>query len=157
MPPSCPPQADELRRLLLRLVRRFGALASDRTPCGRPISVAHAHALMTLRASGELTQQALGAALCIDKSNVARLCAKLVEVGHAHQRPCDQDGRSRRISLTARGERLAGEIEAASGARFGALLAALPAQRRGQVIEVLQALNDALEAIPPSCAEREVE
>jgi len=148
-------QTDELRRLMQRLVRRFGALAGDSTPCGKPMSIAQAHALMILRANGELSQQALGAELCIDKSNVARLCAKLVEDGHAHQRPCEQDGRSRRVSLTVRGERLAREVEDSSGARFGALLATLPAKRRAPVIEALHDLVAALDALAPPSTERE--
>ena len=147
-------QADELRRLMQRLVRRFGSLATDSTPCGKPMSMVQAHALMILRAEGEVSQQALGAALSIDKSNVARLCAKLVEDGHVHQRACEVDGRSRRVSLTARGQRLAGEVEASSGARFGALLAALPARRRAHVIEALQDLVDALAAVHRPLPER---
>src|SRR5436309_2282258 len=107
--------ADELRRLMQRLFRRFGALATSSTPCGKPLSIAHAHGLLVLLASGETTQQALGAELCIDKSNVARLCAKMVEAGHVIQRQSEQDGRSRIVSLTARGERLAREVDAASG------------------------------------------
>ena len=79
--------------------------------------MAHAHALMTLLTSGELSQQALGAELCIDKSNVARLCAKMVEASHVKQRQSEHDGRSRLVSLTARGTRLAREVDAASRAR----------------------------------------
>jgi DNA-binding MarR family transcriptional regulator len=140
--------ADALRRLLQRLFRRFGALATDSTPCGTPLSMVHAHALMVLLAKGEQSQQALAAELCIDKSNVARLCAKLVEAGHVTQRPSEHDGRSRRVSLTVRGERLAREVDVASGARFGALLAAVPQAQRGQVVEALQLLVAALEELP---------
>jgi DNA-binding MarR family transcriptional regulator len=145
---------DALRRIMQRLVRCLGALATDHTPCGQPLSIAHAHALLVLRASGERSQQELGAELCIDKSNVARLCAKMVEAGHASQRPSDQDGRSRRVSLTARGKRLAREVDAASRTRFGALLAALPARHRGDVIEALHHLVAALEALPAPTDER---
>ena len=143
-------QSDELRRLMQRMFRRFGALATDQTPCGKPLSVAHAHALMVLLAKGESSQRDLGADLCIDKSNVARLCAKLVEAGHVTQRSSEADGRSRRVSLTARGQRLAREVEAASGARFSALLAGVSADRRTQVVEALQHLVAALDALPAS-------
>ncbi len=131
-----------------RLFRRFGALATDSTPCGKPVPMAHAHALMVLLARGELSQQDLGGELCIDKSNVARLCAKMVEAGHVKQRQSEHDGRSRRVSLSARGERLARQIEASSGARFGALLAQLPSRSRGRVLEALRHLVTALEALP---------
>jgi DNA-binding MarR family transcriptional regulator len=143
-------QTDDLRRLLQRLFRRFGALGTDGTPCGKPLSMAHAHGLMVLLAKGELSQQHLGAELCIDKSNVARLCAKMAEAGHATQRQCAKDGRSRRVALTSRGKRLAREVEAASGARFRSLLTEVPPDRRPQVLEALEVFVSALDALPPA-------
>jgi DNA-binding MarR family transcriptional regulator len=143
-----PDPVEELRRVTQRFFRRFGALAADSTPCGKPLSMAHAHALMVLAARGETTQQALGAELCIDKSNVARLCAKMVRARHVTQRPSERDGRSRLVSLTARGARLAEEVDAASRARFGALLGGIPAPHRAGVIVALHHLVDALDASP---------
>lgn len=138
-------QADELRRVTQRFFRRYGALAADATPCGKPLPMAHAHALMILLGAGELSQQELGAELCIDKSNVARLAAKMVAAGHARMWRCPLDGRSRRVALTARGEKLAREVDAASRARFGALLAGIPGAARHQVIDALRHLVAALD------------
>ncbi|WIG97761.1 MarR family winged helix-turn-helix transcriptional regulator [Myxococcus sp. SDU36] len=143
-----PDAVDELRRITQRFFRRFGALAAESTPCGKPLSMAHAHALMVLLVQGELTQQALGAELGIDKSNVARLCAKMVRANHLQQRPSERDGRSRLVSLTSRGARLAKEVDGASRARFGALLGGIPEPRRADVIAALQYLVDALKASP---------
>jgi DNA-binding MarR family transcriptional regulator len=140
-------QADELRRIMQRLFRDFGALAVDTTPCGKPLSMAHAHALMVLLMKGELSQQELGTELRIDKSNVARLCARMAEERHIEQRSSAQDGRSRIVSLTSQGKRLAREVDAASLARFGALLGALPAERRIQLIDNLNQLLTAIEAM----------
>jgi len=112
--------------------------------------MAHAHALMVLLAKGELSQQHLGAELCIDKSNVARLCAKMTEAGQVRQRQCAKDARSRRVRLTARGERLAREVEAASGSRFSTLLTEVPPARRTQVLEALEVFVTALDALPPA-------
>jgi len=120
-----------------RFFRCFGALSADATPCGKPLSMAHAHALMVLLGQPELSQQELGRELNIDKSNVARLCAKLVESGHARQRPSARDGRSRMVSLTADGKRLAREVDGASRARFEAVLAALPTGKRRELVESL--------------------
>jgi DNA-binding MarR family transcriptional regulator len=141
-------QAEALRHTLQRLFRRFGALEGDRTPCGKPLSMAHAHALMLLLAHGELTQQALGAELCIDKSNVTRLCSKMIEDNQLKQRPSDIDGRSRLVSLTARGVRLAREVEEASRCRFEALLISLAPAYRTSVVATLEQLVNALEALP---------
>lgn len=141
-------QAEGLRRCLQQLVRSFGVLAAEGTPCGKPLSVVHGHALMVLLTRGELSQQELGAELCIDKSNVARVCVKMVEAGHARQRPSEQDGRSRRVSLTARGLRMAREVEASSAARFGALLDRLPPRRAREIVESLECLVAAVRSLP---------
>ena len=127
-----------------QLFRRFGALAGDRTPCGKPLSIAHAHALMILRSEGELSQQALGAELGIDKSNVARLCTKMSDAGHVVQRIAEHDARSRIVSLTGRGARLAAEVDGSSNARFCELLSEIPPVRRRAVIEALGDLVGAL-------------
>ncbi|HEY6723133.1 MAG TPA: MarR family transcriptional regulator [Polyangiaceae bacterium] len=139
-------QVEELRRVMQRLFRRFGALSAESTPCGKPLPMAHAHALMLLRAHGELSQRALAAELCIDKSNVTRLCAKLADSGHVQQRANATDGRSRLVALTPRGAQLAAEVDAASRARFAALLNGLPKLRRSETILALQRLVDALDA-----------
>jgi DNA-binding MarR family transcriptional regulator len=149
MSESVDSRAQELRRLMQRLFRRFGALSADVTPCGKPLSMAHAHALMVLLTKGEVSQQELGVELCIDKSNVARLCARMVDMGHASQAQSETDGRSRRVSLTARGKRLAREVDAASAARFGALLRGLPDERHVQVLEALDHLVASLDSLPP--------
>jgi DNA-binding MarR family transcriptional regulator len=148
MPRDTPAQADELRRLMQKLFRRFGALAADATPCGKPLSMAYAHALMVLLAKGEISQQELGAELCIDKSNVARLSARMVESGHIEQRPNEKDGRSRLLSLTTKGTRLAREVDASSGARFGSLLSALPQTSRRRVLKSLDELIISLDRLP---------
>jgi DNA-binding MarR family transcriptional regulator len=141
-------EVDELRRLVQRLFRRFGALASDATPCGMPLSIPHAHALMLLRGGGVLSQRELGRELCIDKSNVARLCAKMASDGHVTQRAADTDGRSRLVSLTAKGERIAREVESASAARFGALLRGVPEEARPGVLTALRHLLASVEGLP---------
>lgn len=140
----------ELRQLMQQLFRRFGVLSSDSTPCGKPLSPAHAHALMVLLARGELSQQELGVELGIDKSNVARLCARMVEAGHASQEQSETDGRSRRVSLTAAGKRLAREVDTASTARFAALIRGLPAGRHRQVVDALEQLVAAIGSLPSS-------
>jgi DNA-binding MarR family transcriptional regulator len=139
-------QVDELRSLVQRLFRRFGTLGTDTTPCGKPLSIAHAHALLILLERSELTQRELGAELCIDKSNVARLCAKMVDDGHAVQTAGVEDRRSRVVTLTTAGKRLAREVNSASRQRFGAVLAGLKAGQRAQILEGLSQLVAAIEA-----------
>src|SRR4051812_35895403 len=112
------PPADLLRTSIQRFVRSFGLLNGDQTPCGLPLSPSHAHALMALidreRSHQRSTQQDLVKILGVDKSNVPRLCAKMLESGHLSQQPSLDDGRAWLVSLTEKGRLLAERVEAAS-------------------------------------------
>jgi DNA-binding MarR family transcriptional regulator len=138
---------EDLRTLVQQLVRRFGALSPDVTPCGKPLAPAHAHALQVLL-RGETTQQALGRELGIDKSNVARLCERMERAGQVRQRRNEDDGRSRLVSLTIRGQRAASEVEAASRARFAEVLQGVQPQHRGAVLAGLERLVAAIGSLP---------
>jgi DNA-binding MarR family transcriptional regulator len=149
---SFAPQTDavELERLrssVHAFVRSFGLLAGDRTPCGQPLPVSHAHALIVLRAADRAglptTQQALARSLRIDKSNVARLCARMEVMGHVAQRRSPDDGRARLLALTPKGRRVAERVDASSRARFQQLLGSIPESARGGVIDALDALAQA--------------
>lgn len=149
--PDPPGDAARLRQLLQELVRGFGLLAASQTPCGQPVPPSHAHALMILleraRLGQRTSQTELGASLGIDKSNVTRLCSRMEAAGHAVQKRSDEDRRSRLIDLTARGSALAARIEDASHARFGALLAGVPVQKRRSLLDCLATLNTAVRAL----------
>jgi len=141
---------DALRALVQRFVREIGLLSSDRTPCGRPIAVSHAHALMVLlehrRAGLEPTQRELGQVLGIDKSNVTRLCRKMERAGQLVQQRDAKDGRMRLLALTERGVRLAASVERSSRDRFQRLMGAVRHEHRGAVLSALGVLNEALAA-----------
>jgi DNA-binding MarR family transcriptional regulator len=140
---------EQIRALVQQFVRRFGLIVARRTPCGFPVSPSYAHALMLLHRrsrEGQTTLQTdLAGTLGIDKSNVARLCERMVKAGHAVQTVPAEDGRSRAVALTAKGIRLAERIEIGSRDRFAALTASIPQQRRGAVIAALADLNAAVE------------
>ena len=143
--------ADKLKGLVQSFVRNFGLLVLKRTPCGLPISPSHAHCLMQLlereRSSVETSQSDLGERLGIDKSNVTRLCRKLERDGHATQTRSPKDGRGRTVSLTAKGRRMAEQLEVASDERFRRILKAIAPRARGSLLQSLQALNGALRVL----------
>lgn len=141
--------AERLRVAVQRFVRSFGLLATDQTPCGRPIATSYAQALVVLLERGRRqersTQRELGQALGIDKSNVARLCAKMQRKGHVAQVRSPTDGRARLVALTVSGRRVAERVEVASRDRFAELLAALHSDdTRVAVLASLEALNGAI-------------
>jgi DNA-binding MarR family transcriptional regulator len=142
---------DLLRASIQRFVRTFGLLDGDQTPCGVPLAPTHAHALAALldrdRRETASTQQDLVKVLGIDKSNVARLCARMIEAGHLIHTESLEDGRVWRLSLTPKGRRLAERVEGASRSRFDHIVAALPsAAARSAVIRSLDLLNEAISA-----------
>lgn len=141
-------EAEDLRALVQEFVRRFGLLVTRQTPCGFPVSPSYAHALMLLlRRSNEglpTLQADLARELGIDKSNVARLCERMVDVGHAIQTVPPADGRSRMVTLTPKGARVAQRIQEGSRDRFASVFAAIPRGRRRAVLAALADLNAAV-------------
>jgi hypothetical protein len=49
----------QLQAQMIAFVRAFGLHQGDRTPCGKPVSVAEAHALLELSQHGPLPQSDL--------------------------------------------------------------------------------------------------
>lgn len=150
MPRAADP-ALALRAQLQAFVRGFGLLSDASTPCGKPLAVSHAHALQVLlerRRRGEPTHHKdLTFALGLDKSNVARLCARMEAAGHVEQRRSSADGRAREITLTAKGLKLAREVDAASRHRFERVLSAIPHAERKRVLAALGTLNEAVHTV----------
>jgi DNA-binding MarR family transcriptional regulator len=148
--PAADRDVEALRALVHEFVRRFGLLVTRQTPCGFPVSPSYAHALMLLLRrtnKGSPSLQAdLAAGLGIDKSNVARLCERMVDAGHAVQSVPANDGRSRLVKLTAKGTRVAQRIEQGSRDRFTRVVSALPPGKRHAVIAALSDLNAAVAA-----------
>jgi DNA-binding MarR family transcriptional regulator len=149
---GCP--EDDVRKLQVSVqafVRSFGLLVTKQTPCGQPVSPSHAHALMILLEREELglttTQADLGRHLGLDKSNVARLCARLASEEHATQQVSPSDARSRQLTLSARGRRMATNIRAASLERFRRVMDAVPAAERRSLIHSVELLTAAVQTL----------
>jgi DNA-binding MarR family transcriptional regulator len=154
---ATPPEAagykdvEDMRAHVQQFVWRFGLLVTRKTPCGFPVSPSYAHALMLLlrRTSEGLAtlQSDLATGLEIDKSNVARVCERMVGAGHALQNVLPADGRSRLVTITPKGTRVARRIEQGSRDRFSAVVARIPARKRRAVIAALADLNAAVAGI----------
>ncbi|HAH04943.1 MAG TPA: hypothetical protein DCM05_00230, partial [Elusimicrobia bacterium] len=137
---------DVWRSAFQALIRRAGLLQSEGTPCGMPISVSHAHALLELSRQTDLTQNGLAELLGLTKSAVSRLVERLERLGHVSRRDDSGDRRARRLRLTAKGSRLAEKVNARSLRRFSILLDGIPRARRSAVLESLELLREALPA-----------
>jgi DNA-binding MarR family transcriptional regulator len=143
--------ARQLQVSVQAFVRSFGLLMTKQTPCGQPVSPSYAHALMLLldrEARGLLTTQTnLAEQLGLDKSSITRLCARLEADERVTQARSDEDGRSRVLELTARGRRLANDVQQASLQRFQQVLEAVPAAKRRPLLESIETLTRAVESL----------
>jgi DNA-binding MarR family transcriptional regulator len=71
----------------------------------------------------------------------------MVEAGHVTQERSADDGRAREVALTSKGQKVAREVDSASRQRFERVLKAMPPGERKRVLQALQVLNQAVEAV----------
>ncbi len=140
------PSETLLQERIIDFVRVFGLHRPDTTPCGKPLSVSEAHALLELARSEPPTQTELAARLQLEKSTVSRLVGQLVERGWVERERDGNDGRALRLVLTERGARAETEIGEARRRKFNAVLARIPAAERGGVLRALDVLVEATRA-----------
>lgn len=134
-----------LQRRLVGFVRAFGLHQPERTPCGQPLPVSEAHALLELDADQPLTQQELGTRLRLQKSTVSRLVDSLERRGWLHRSAHPSDGRAILLRLTTEGSATAEAIARARETKFSQLLGAIPADERETVLHALTVLTEALD------------
>ena len=141
-----------LRDATRRLIVAHGALDRLERPCGTPLSMPHAYALLELLQEGAMTVSALAERLNIDRTNVSRLCLRLEEQGELLREPHPHDGRARLLRLTPQGERSARAVDLASVEHFERILSRL-GEDAESIVEAVHLLTDALR--PPPTSSRE--
>lgn len=138
------PTTQQFQEQMNAFIRAFGLHRPDQTPCGQPVAVAEAHALLELARAAPLTQNDLARRLRLEKSTVSRLVAQLIRRGWITRQRNTHDGRAVDLALTPDGTRLAADLAAARQATFDRLLEAIPETRRTMVLESLTLLTEAL-------------
>ena len=133
-----------LQDQMIALIRAFGLHRPDQTPCGQPVPVAEAHALMELQRDTPLSQQELGARVHLEKSTVSRLVAQLEGRGWMTRTRRVTDGRVLDLMLSDAGRDVAAQLSAARAAKFAGVLAAIPEAQRAAVVAALDILVEAM-------------
>ena len=133
----------ELLESVVAFVRSFGLHKPDQTPCGQPVAVAEAHALMDLAAFGSMRQGELAARLQLEKSTVSRLVRQMEAHGWIQRNSDHHDGRAVLLRLTRQGRETATEIARARREKFARILAAIPEDKRSMVMEAIAILERA--------------
>ena len=114
----------------MALVRSFGLHRPERTPCGRPVSVSEAHALLELAGGESLSQRELALRLRLEKSTVSRLVTQVEERGWIERARDPADGRALQVRLTPAGHHAAEELADARRAKFASVLEGIPDDER---------------------------
>lgn len=142
-------QARALRDALRQLLVAHQALRENQRPCGQPLPLPQAHALLVLLPRGPLRIKELSAQLNIDGSNVSRLCARMEAEGLLERRRDPEDGRAWRVALTVKGRALAQSVDQSSAQHFARLI-----QQMDDPTQVIQAMQT-LATLMQSAGEQE--
>jgi DNA-binding MarR family transcriptional regulator len=129
---------------VVELTRAFGWHRPGSTPCGKPVPIAEAHALLELSRADSLTQRDLASALNLRKSTVSRVVANLQRHGWIQRQRSDSDGRALDVSLTVKGIQIAADLAAAREAKLAGILDRIPEHQRRDVMGALQTLIEAI-------------
>ena len=138
-------KSKDLAAAMVTLVRSFGLHRPDETPCGEPVPVAEAHALMDLAADGPLNHGELAARLRLEKSTVSRLVRQLEKRKWIKRASAVHDRRVIHIQLTPSGQAAAQRLADARHSKFDDLLAALPKAKRASILEAMSTLVRAMD------------
>jgi DNA-binding MarR family transcriptional regulator len=117
---------DDIRTASRLMVRELGFMRATVAATNYPPSAVHT--ILEIGICGPLTSGALCDFLHLEKSSVSRMVRKLIDCGELKETPDAEDGRSKLLSLTAKGRRT---------------LAALHAFGRQQVSGALDVLTEA--------------
>lgn len=148
------PNSQELQTLIVSFVRAFGLHNPEMTPCGQPISVSEAHALMELEQERGIRQQVLADRLNLEKSTVSRLVKKLENRGWIERTTDPADTRAFLLRLTEAGRKNGQRIQQARTETFENLLESLDPGIYDAVTIGLSALVDALRINPGRRSEK---
>ncbi|WP_109593293.1 MarR family winged helix-turn-helix transcriptional regulator [Actinoplanes xinjiangensis] len=138
-----PGEVDAAQEALMRFVREFGLHQPDRTPCGQPLPVSEAHAMVEIARDGRLRQVDLARRLRLEKSTVSRLVTNLVNRGWIRRETAGDDGRGVLLLLTETGATAAARQADARRDRLTSVLDRIPDTQRGAVVAALHILAEA--------------
>ena len=134
----------DLQGQLIALIRAFGLHRPEQTPCGQPVTVAEAHALMELTEGQLLSQNELAMRLSLEKSTVSRLVKILERRGWLGRSRSNADRRVMQLMLTKAGRQAADKLATARRDKFDRVLSTIPEDQRKTVIDSLKVLVEAI-------------
>jgi DNA-binding MarR family transcriptional regulator len=149
---SEPPVDDEAKfaRLVGQLFRKLNLLNRDQKVC-YGITLSQCCAIETLEQKGLLNMNELSQYQGVTLSTMSRIVDVLVRDGVLQRVSNPGDRRKVCIELTESGKDLAGELKKCTEAYTKDILEQIPRDQRSQVIESMDLLIKAIEAVNPKC------
>lgn len=147
------PVVDEIRALSRRFVRELGFMGGDFA--GTDLPPSFVHALIEIEA-GHLTARDLSTMLRLEKSTVSRMLRKLIALGDVAEQADAEDGRIKRLSLTAAGKRRVDGIHTFARAQVIEALGHLQPGQDRRALEGLRLYTAALAGEQPAAAPVEI-
>ncbi|GMK45592.1 hypothetical protein PghCCS26_27200 [Paenibacillus glycanilyticus] len=137
------PQYVDVREILQGVVRRFG-LQQKGGAQGFGISVIQSHILYELHKRPNLSLNELADVLCVEASTLSRQVQQLVELELLSREPDQKDRRYVTLTLTAKGHEQQKAVAEAMEDYILSIFQYVPADKKRQVLESLQLLNEAM-------------
>lgn len=132
-----------LRELIRMLVRNFSILEKNETSCcGATLS--QCHAIVEIGREREISLNDLAELLNLDKSTMSRTVNNLVDQNFVLRGIYSEDRRYVSIKLTQEGSKVLETIEKSMEVYYKNILDSIPGDKRDQVIESLQLLDQAI-------------
>ncbi|HEX2947607.1 MAG TPA: MarR family transcriptional regulator [Clostridia bacterium] len=134
----------QLRESIRMLERKLGLL-NDSEMCCCKVTMAQCHAIVEIGRAGSISLAELAGLLNLDNSTMSRTVNNLVNSGHVMRELDPGDRRYVTIALTDSGKAVFDEIESGMDNKFAMILDRIPEDKKSQVLESLELLNEALE------------
>lgn len=141
-------QAELLRESLRLLARRLGIFERGEASCC-DITLSQCHTIVEIGRAGTMTVNGLAEFLGVEKSTVSRSIDKLVNDDIIEREIDPEDRRYVTLRLSEKGQIIFTDIEKRMYLYFEEVVAAIPGDKRQQVIESLEYLAQALKG--PGC------
>jgi DNA-binding MarR family transcriptional regulator/GNAT superfamily N-acetyltransferase len=135
---------DLVRHASRQLVRELGFL--NESLAGTDLPPSAVHALIEIEAREGTTARELGQILRLEKSSVSRMLGKLVLSGDIVEEPVEEDGRIKKLFLSATGRRRVTTIHAFARTQVARALGRLASEQCNIVLEGLRLYAGSLAA-----------
>jgi len=143
-PRSSPPDVEPLVDSVLHASRALVAVAArSLAAVADEVTLPQYRVLVVLAARGPQGLAPLAAALGVSPSTATRMCGRLVRKGLVQRRTPSRDRRQVRLALTEAGRAVVAQVTALRRGEIARIVAAVPPERRAQVVDALSAFAEA--------------